>query len=116
MLLDGSRFIVMNFCVYTFMGIIVPEIPDVMELIGYASSLSIAASLKAVKRRPMATAGEDVTVKEPLDLIKLSLDESIYVKLRGDREVRGRLHVSGCYLAKFHIRTGARSPDQDGTS
>ncbi len=36
---------------------------------------------------------EDATVKEPLDLIKLSLDERIYVKLRGDRELRGRLHV-----------------------
>lgn len=33
------------------------------------------------------------TVKEPLDLIRLSLDERIYVKLRGDRELRGRLHV-----------------------
>jgi hypothetical protein len=39
-------------------------------------------------------AGEDATVKEPLDLIRLSLDERIYVKLRGDRELRGRLHVS----------------------
>lgn len=38
-------------------------------------------------------AEEDATVKEPLDLIKLSLDERIYVKLRGDRELRGRLHV-----------------------
>ncbi|CAI5526006.1 unnamed protein product [Closterium sp. Naga37s-1] len=40
-----------------------------------------------------ATATEDVTVKEPLDLIRLSLDERIYVKLRGEREIRGRLHV-----------------------
>lgn len=39
-------------------------------------------------------AEEDATVKEPLDLIRLSLDERIYVKLRGDRELRGRLHVS----------------------
>ena len=38
-------------------------------------------------------ADDDATVKEPLDLIKLSLDERIYVKLRGDRELRGRLHV-----------------------
>jgi len=44
----------------------------------------------------MATAGgEDdaPTVTEPLDLIRLSLDERIYVKLRGDRELRGKLHV-----------------------
>ena len=36
---------------------------------------------------------EDATVKEPLDLIRLSLDEKIYVKLRHDREIKGRLHV-----------------------
>lgn len=35
----------------------------------------------------------DATVREPLDLIKLSLDEVILVKLRGRRELRGRLHV-----------------------
>ena len=39
-------------------------------------------------------AEEDATVKEPLDLIRLSLDEKIYVKLRHDREIKGRLHVS----------------------
>lgn len=38
-------------------------------------------------------AEEGATVKEPLDLIRLSLDEKIYVKLRGERELRGRLHV-----------------------
>ena len=32
-------------------------------------------------------------VSEPLDLVRLSLDEKVYVKLRGDRELRGRLHV-----------------------
>ncbi|RRT64676.1 hypothetical protein GW17_00028645 [Ensete ventricosum] len=37
---------------------------------------------------------EESTVKEPLDLIRLSLDERIYVKLRSDRELRGKLHVS----------------------
>ena len=37
---------------------------------------------------------EEATVKEPLDLIRLSLDERVYVKLRGERELRGRLHVS----------------------
>ena len=40
---------------------------------------------------------EDATVKEPLDLIRLSLDEKIYVKLRHDREIKGRLHV-GHYM------------------
>jgi len=33
-------------------------------------------------------------VDEPLDLLRLSLDERIYVKMRGDRELRGKLHVS----------------------
>lgn len=37
---------------------------------------------------------EETTVREPLDLIKLSLDERVYVKCRGERELRGRLHVS----------------------
>lgn len=33
-------------------------------------------------------------VEEPLDLIRLSLDERVHVKLRNDRELRGKLHVS----------------------
>jgi U6 snRNA-associated Sm-like protein LSm3 len=41
----------------------------------------------------MAAVEEDATVKEPLDLIRLSLDEKVYVKLRGERELRGKLHV-----------------------
>jgi hypothetical protein len=32
-------------------------------------------------------------MEEPLDLIRLSIDERVYVKCRGDRELRGRLHV-----------------------
>lgn len=34
-------------------------------------------------------------MEEPLDLIRLSLDERILLKCRGGREIRGRLHVSG---------------------
>ena len=34
------------------------------------------------------------TVEEPLDLIRLSLDERIYVKCNHGRELRGKLHVS----------------------
>jgi len=41
----------------------------------------------------MAGTEEESAVKEPLDLIRLSLDERIYVKLRSDRELRGKLHV-----------------------
>ena len=43
-----------------------------------------------------------IPVKEPLDLIRLSLDEKIYVKMRNERELRGRLHVS------FSLRSSLR--------
>ena len=36
-------------------------------------------------------------VSEPLDLVRLSLDEIVFVKLRGDRELKGRLHVCLLY-------------------
>jgi len=42
---------------------------------------------------------DTTVVEEPLDLVRLSLDERIYVKMRGDRELRGKLHVS--YLNSF---------------
>ncbi|KAJ3277225.1 U4/U6-U5 snRNP complex subunit lsm3, partial [Blyttiomyces sp. JEL0837] len=35
----------------------------------------------------------DGAIGEPLDLVRLSLDERIYVKMRGDRELKGRLHA-----------------------
>lgn len=35
-----------------------------------------------------------VSASEPLDLIRLRLDERIFVKLRGNREMTGKLHVS----------------------
>ena len=37
-------------------------------------------------------------VNEPLDLVRLSLDEQILVKLRGDRDIRGRLHAYDQHL------------------
>ena len=37
------------------------------------------------------------SVSEPLDLVRLSLDEVVFVKLRGDRELKGRLHVRPFY-------------------
>ena len=43
--------------------------------------------------------GEGGAVSEPLDLVRLSLDEVVFVKLRGDRELKGRLHV------RVHIGT-----------
>lgn len=37
-------------------------------------------------------------MEEPLDLIRLSIDERVYVKCRNDRELRGKLHVSSSRL------------------
>ncbi|KKY37382.1 putative u6 small nuclear ribonucleoprotein [Diaporthe ampelina] len=49
----------------------------------------------------MADAGDEpANVSEPLDLVRLLLDEVVFVKLRGDRELKGRLHAydSHCNL------------------
>ncbi|KAK0703853.1 hypothetical protein B0T26DRAFT_744535 [Lasiosphaeria miniovina] len=49
----------------------------------------------------MAEAGDEGNpVSEPLDLVRLLLDEVVCVKLRGDRELKGRLHAydSHCNL------------------
>lgn len=37
---------------------------------------------------------EHAPVREPLDLVKLCLEERVFVKLRGDRELKGKLHVT----------------------
>lgn len=43
----------------------------------------------------MADTGDDTShVSEPLDLVRLLLNEVVFVKLRGDRELKGKLHVS----------------------
>ncbi len=58
------------------------------------------------------------TIEEPLDLVRLSLDERIYVKMRNDRELTGRLQVSkksgwGVYfLIKAHLTAGFRSASE----
>ncbi|KAK4178007.1 hypothetical protein QBC36DRAFT_183703 [Triangularia setosa] len=49
----------------------------------------------------MADVAEEApSVSEPLDLVRLLLDEVVFVKLRGDRELKGRLHAydSHCNL------------------
>lgn len=38
------------------------------------------------------------SVEEPLDLVRLSLDEKIYVKMRNGRELRGILHAFDQHL------------------
>ena len=50
-----------------------------------------------------------MSVEKPLDLINLSIDERIYVKCRGDRELRGKLHVYIyiyiLYINLYHLFT-----------
>jgi U6 snRNA-associated Sm-like protein LSm3 len=41
----------------------------------------------------------DTVVKEPMDLVRLALDERVYVKLRGDRELKGRMHVRDIHIS-----------------
>lgn len=36
--------------------------------------------------------------REPLDLIRLSIDERVYIKCKGDRELRGKLHAYDQHL------------------
>ncbi|OAD52178.1 U6 snRNA-associated Sm-like protein LSm3 [Eufriesea mexicana] len=60
------------------------------------SELTISiAQLAACLRITLVPA---INVKEPLDLIRLSLDERIYVKMRNERELRGRLHAYDQHL------------------
>lgn len=44
--------------------------------------------------------GERIANNEPLGLVGLLLDEFVFVKLRGDRELMGRLHVSSNSLLR----------------
>jgi U6 snRNA-associated Sm-like protein LSm3 len=64
----------------------------------------------------MADTGEEGSgsASEPLDLVRLSLDEIVFVKLRGDRELKGRLHVSRRLLSigVLAIRTLRTDPLQ----
>ncbi|KAH7629383.1 hypothetical protein B0T09DRAFT_266578 [Sordaria sp. MPI-SDFR-AT-0083] len=55
----------------------------------------------------MADAVEDAgSVSEPMDLVRLLLDEVVCVKLRGDRELKGRLHAydSHCNLVLGEVK------------
>jgi hypothetical protein len=71
----------------------VKNLPTRGRRIKELAQLSIE-SISQQKLSVMADAGEDSsTVNEPLGLVKLLLDEVVFVKLRGDRELKGRLHV-----------------------
>lgn len=50
--------------------------------------------IKKIYDADMADVGEETShVAEPLDLVRLLLNEVVFVKLRGDRELKGKLHV-----------------------
>lgn len=53
--------------------------------------------------------------EEPLDLVKLLLDEVVFVKLRGDRELKGRLHAydSHCNLVLGEVEETIYVVDDD---
>lgn len=54
-------------------------------------------------------------VNEPLDLVRLSLNEVVFVKLRGDRELQGRLHAydSHCNLVLGEVEETVYTIDED---
>ena len=51
-----------------------------------------------VRSEPTRSAPMTSVVNEPIDLVRLSLDERILVKMRGDRELRGKLHAYDQHL------------------
>lgn len=55
-------------------------------------------------------------VNEPLDLVRLSLNEIVFVKLRGDRELQGRLHVRRTVLYLLAHTDGLTHPDRHTTA
>jgi len=60
--------------------------------------------------------GDGAPVSEPLDLVRLSLDEVVFVKLRGDRELKGRLHAydSHCNLILGEVEETIYQIEEDG--
>lgn len=74
----------------------------------------------SLKMAESADVQQAVAVEEPLDLVRLSLDERIFVKLRNSRELKGRLHVSikcECTqkLESVFICIGIRSTSEHGS-
>ena len=62
---------------------------------GTYAHAQIVVEVETLQQKKMATTDAPLSaIEEPLDLVRISLDERIYVKLRNDRELKGRLHVS----------------------
>ncbi|KAK5994441.1 putative U6 snRNA-associated Sm-like protein LSm3 [Cladobotryum mycophilum] len=61
------------------------------------------------------TAEETTHVSEPLDLVRLLLNEVVFVKLRGDRELKGKLHAydSHCNLVLGEVEETIYAVDDE---
>lgn len=68
--------------------------PDHVLALFNAHAQNVAVSPRSSKMAESTDVQQVVAVEEPLDLVRLSLDERIFVKLRNSRELKGRLHVS----------------------
>ncbi|KZZ99620.1 U6 snRNP-associated protein Lsm3 [Moelleriella libera RCEF 2490] len=64
----------------------------------------------------MADAGDDANhAPEPLDLVRLLLNEVVFVKLRGDRDLKGKLHAydSHCNLVLGEVEETIYAVDDE---
>ncbi|KAK0388354.1 Sm-like ribonucleoprotein [Sarocladium strictum] len=64
----------------------------------------------------MADIGDDSNhVSEPLDLVRLLLNEVVFVKLRGNRELKGKLHAydSHCNMVLGEVEETIYAVDED---
>ena len=85
---------------YKFVSISVNPLPDAddgQEGATYSSAWAWQTStrVRVIETEPKSALVMDRpnTIQEPFDLIRLSLNERVFVKLRGDRELTGVLHV-----------------------
>ncbi|CAJ0937188.1 unnamed protein product, partial [Mesorhabditis belari] len=88
---DGVKFLTCAECDFGPIGFVNKETG--LHLI--APSRMTEKEEKAVEITPQVLGS---TVEQPLDLIRLSLDEKVYVKMRNDREIRGKLHAFDQHL------------------
>ncbi|KIH67150.1 LSM domain protein [Ancylostoma duodenale] len=88
---DGMKYLTCADCEYGPIGFL-----DTETKIHYIRLIILRFRIMAEKKEVPQVLSS--TVEEPLDLIKLSLDERVYVKMRNDREIRGRLHAYDQHL------------------
>jgi U6 snRNA-associated Sm-like protein LSm3 len=60
----------------------------------HGDTIRAALNIANPSTHPSPAMDEKEETNEPLDLVRLCIDEIVIVKLRGDRELKGRLHVS----------------------